>query len=147
MRRTSRFRQLVEAPEILLLPGAHDALAVRLIEQAGFAALTCGGYSATASLLGFPDVAQLGMSEMAELYARLADATALPIFADADTGYGNASNVARTVRAYERAGVAGLFIEDQVSPKRCGHMEGKAVIPAAEMVAKLHAALDSRRDA
>jgi len=147
MRRTSRFRQLVEAPEILLLPGAHDALAARLIEQAGFSALTCGGYSATASLLGYPDVAQLGMSEMAELYARLADATALPIFADADTGYGNASNVARTVRAYERAGVAGLFIEDQESPKRCGHMDGKRVIPAAEMVAKLKAALDARVDA
>ena len=146
MRRTSRFRQLVEAPEILLLPGAHDALAARLIEQAGFAALTCGGYSATASLLGYPDVAQLGMSEMAELYARLADATALPIFADADTGYGNASNVARTVRAYERAGVAGLFIEDQVFPKRCGHMDGKQVIAARDMVAKLKAAVDARVD-
>jgi methylisocitrate lyase len=146
MRRTSRFRQLVEAPEILVLPGAHDALAVRLIEQAGFSALTCGGYSATASLLGAPDVAQLGMSEMAEMYARLCDATELPIFADADTGYGNTTNVARTVRAYERAGVAGLFLEDQQSPKRCGHMEGKRVVPIAEMLGKLKAALDARVD-
>jgi 2,3-dimethylmalate lyase len=147
MRRTTRFRLLVEAPEILLLPGAHDALSVRLAEQAGFAAVTCGGYSAAASLLGAPDVGQLGMSEMAEMYARLADCTDLPIFADGDTGHGNTTNVARTVRAFERAGVAGLFIEDQVAPKRCGHMAGKRVVPAAEMVAKLKAALDARIDA
>src|SRR5262247_2804176 len=147
MKRTTRFRMLVEAPEILVLPGAHDALCAKLIEQAGFQALTCGGYSATASLIGAPDVAQLTMSEMAEMYARLADCTDLPIFADADTGYGNTTNVARTVRAYERAGIAGMFIEDQVSPKRCGHMEGKQVVPTAEMVAKLKAALDARVDA
>ena len=127
MKRTTRFRLLIEAPEILVLPGAHDALCIRLAEQAGFQAVTCGGYSATASLLGAPDVQQLGMTEMAEMYARLCDATELPLFADADTGYGNTTNVARTVRAYERAGVGGLFIEDQVSPKRCGHMDGKRV--------------------
>ncbi len=147
MRATTRFRLRVEAPEILLLPGVHDALTLRLAERAGFEAVTCGGYAATASLLGAPDVAQLGMSEMAEMYARLCDLTALPLFADADTGYGNTTNVARTVRAYERAGVAGLFIEDQVAPKRCGHMEGKRVVPPAEMVAKLKAALDARIDA
>jgi 2-methylisocitrate lyase-like PEP mutase family enzyme len=147
MERTTRFRLLIEAPEILLLPGAHDALSLRLAEQAGFAAVTCGGYSATASLLGAPDVAQLTMTEMADLYARLCDATDLPLFADADTGYGGPANVARTVRAYERAGVGGLFIEDQASPKRCGHMDGKRVVPAIEMVAKLKAALDARVDA
>ncbi len=146
MRRTARFRQLIESPEILVLPGAHDALALRLIEQAGFQAATCGGYSATASLIGQPDVAQLGMSEMAEMYARLCDATELPLLADADTGYGGSTNVARTVRAYERAGVAALFIEDQVSPKRCGHMDGKRVIAPADMVEKLKAALDARVD-
>jgi methylisocitrate lyase len=146
MRRTTRFRQLIDADEILVLPGAHDALSARLAEAAGFSALTCGGYAATASLLGAPDTAQLSMTEMAELYARLAEATLLPILPDADTGYGNAVNVARTVKAFERAGVAALFIEDQVSPKRCGHMEGKRVIPVAEMVAKLKAALDSRED-
>jgi 2-methylisocitrate lyase-like PEP mutase family enzyme len=146
MRRTTRFRQLIEAPEILLLPGAHDALSLKLIERAGFHAATCGGYSATASLIGQPDVAQLGMSEMAEMYARLCDASELPLLADADTGYGGPTNVARTVRAYERAGVAALFIEDQVSPKRCGHMDGKRVVPATEMVAKLKAALDARTD-
>jgi methylisocitrate lyase len=147
MKRTTRFRLLIEAPEIVILPGAHDALTLRLAEQAGFQAVTCGGYSATASLLGAPDVQQLTMTEMAEMYARLCDATELPLFADGDTGYGNTTNVARTVRAYERAGVAGLFIEDQESPKRCGHMEGKRVIAAGDMVAKLKAALDARVDA
>lgn len=147
MKRTTRFRLLIEAPEIVVLPGVHDALTLRLAEQAGFQAVTCGGYSATASLLGAPDVQQLTMTEMAEMYARLCDATELPLFADGDTGFGNTTNVARTVRAYERAGVAGLFIEDQESPKRCGHMDGKRVIPAAEMVAKLKAALDARVDA
>jgi methylisocitrate lyase len=147
MRRSARFRELIDADEILLLPGVHDALSARLAEQAGFSALTCGGYAATASLLGAPDTAQLSMTEMADLYARLSEATSLPILADADTGYGNAVNVARTVRAFERAGVAALFIEDQVAPKRCGHMDGKRVIPVTEMVAKLKAALDVRDDA
>jgi 2,3-dimethylmalate lyase len=147
MKRTTRFRLLIEAPEIVVLPGVHDALTLRLAEQAGFQAVTCGGYSATASLLGAPDVQQLTMTEMADMYARLCDATELPLFADGDTGYGNTTNVARTVRAYERAGVAGLFIEDQESPKRCGNMEGKRVILAADMVAKLKAALDARVDA
>src|ERR1700741_5048962 len=146
MRRTVRFRQLIDAPEILVLPGAHDALSLKLIQRAGFQAATCGGYSATASLIGQPDVAQLSGSEMAEMYARLGDSCDLPLLADADTGYGGPTNVARTVRAYERAGVAALFIEDQVSPKRCGHMEGQQVMPAAEMVEKLKAALDSRID-
>ena len=146
MRRTTRFRRLIEAKEILVLPGAHDTLAARLVEQAGFAALTAGGYSATATLLGQPDTGQLSMSEMADFYARMCDNVSLPVFADGDTGYGNVTNVARTVRAYERAGVAGLFVEDQVAPKRCGHMAGKAVIPAEEMVGKVKAALDARVD-
>jgi 2-methylisocitrate lyase-like PEP mutase family enzyme len=146
MRRTARFRQLIEAPEILLLPGTHDALSLKLAERAGFQAATCGGYSATASLIGQPDVGQLGMSEMAEMYARLCDSTELPLLADADTGYGGPTNVARMMRAYERAGVAAVFIEDQVSPKRCGHMDGKRIIPANEMVEKLKAALDARVD-
>ena len=146
MRRTARFRQLIEAPQILLLPGTHDALSLKLAERAGFQAATCGGYSATASLIGQPDVGQLGMSEMAEMYARLCDSTEIPLLADADTGYGGPTNVARMMRAYERAGVAAVFIEDQVSPKRCGHMDGKRVIPANEMVEKLKAALDARVD-
>lgn len=146
MKRTTRFKQLVLAPEILLLPGVQDALTARIAESAGFAAITCGGYATTATLLGAPDTSQLGMTEMADQYARICDAVEVPVFADADTGFGNVTNVRRTVRAYERAGVAGFFIEDQVYPKRCGHMPGKAVVPVEEMVAKLKAALDARQD-
>ncbi|NYZ14049.1 isocitrate lyase/PEP mutase family protein [Azospirillum sp. RWY-5-1] len=146
MKRTTRFKQLVLAPEILLLPGVQDALTARIAADAGFSAITCGGYATTATLLGAPDTSQLGMTEMADHYARICDAVDVPVFADADTGFGNVTNVRRTVRAYERAGVAGFFIEDQVYPKRCGHMPGKAVVPVEEMVAKLKAALDARQD-
>lgn len=146
MRRTSRLKALIAEPRILVMPGVHDALGARLAEAAGFQAITQGGYSATASLLGAPDSSQLSLTEMSQMYSRLADATSLPILADADTGFGNVTNVARTVRLYEKAGVAGLFIEDQVFPKRCGHMAGKAVVPAAEWIAKIQAALDARVD-
>ena len=143
---TTIFRRLIEAPEILMMPVAHDALTARIIERAGFKAVACGGYAATASLLGAPDTSLLSMTEMADFYARIVDATQLPVFVDGDTGFGNSTNTARTVRTFERAGVAGLFIEDQVFPKRCGHMEGKAVIPPVEMLEKLKAALDARVD-
>jgi len=146
LRRTTRFRQLIAAPEILVLPGVHDALGVRLAEAAGFAALVAAGYGATATLLGRPDTSQLSMTELAEMYSRYCDATALPLLADADTGFGNVTHVARAVRLYEKAGVAGLFIEDQVFPKRCGHMAGKAVVSPAEWLAKIKAALDARED-
>lgn len=146
MKRTTRLRQLIEAPDIFIMPGVQDALTARIAEQAGFSAITCGGYAATAALLGAPDSSQLGLAELAEHYARINDAVDLPLFADGDTGFGNVSNVRRLVRSYERAGVAGLFIEDQVFPKRCGHMPGKAVVPVEEMVAKLKAALDARDD-
>ncbi len=146
MKRTTRFRHLVEAPEILILPGVADALTAKVAERAGAQAITCGGYAATASLLGRPDTSLLTMAELADHYARIADVVDIPLFADGDTGFGNVTNVARTTRAYERAGVAGFFIEDQVFPKRCGHMAGKAVVPVEEMVAKLKAALDARQD-
>jgi methylisocitrate lyase len=146
MRRTTRFRQLVDAPEILVMPGVHDALGAKIAEQAGFLALTCGGYSSTAGLLGEPDTSQLSMTELADHYARLCEAVSVPVFGDGDTGFGNVSNVRRTVRAYERAGLAGMFIEDQTFPKRCGHMPGKGVVGAEEMVGKIKAALDARRD-
>lgn len=146
MRRTTRLKELIAAPRILVMPGVHDALGARIAEAAGFDAVTQGGYSATATLLGAPDSSQLSLTEMASMYERLAEATSLPILADADTGFGNVTNVARTVRLYERAGVAGLFIEDQVFPKRCGHMAGKAVVPTAEWIAKLRSALDARTD-
>ena len=146
MRKTTRLKQLIAAPEIVVMPGVHDALGVRLAEAAGFAALTAGGYGATATLLGRPDSSQLSLTELADMYSRFCDATELPLLADADTGFGNVTNVARAVRLYEKAGVAGLFIEDQVFPKRCGHMAGKAVIPEAEWLAKIKAALDARED-
>ena len=147
MRKTSRFKQLIAAPQILVMPGVHDALGVRLAETAGFDAITAGGYGATATLLGRPDSSQLSLTELSEMYSRFCDATDLPLLADADTGFGNVTNVARTVRLYEKAGVAGLFIEDQVFPKRCGHMAGKAVVGRAEWLAKIKAALDARVDA
>jgi methylisocitrate lyase len=146
LRKTTRLKQLIAAPEIVVLPGVHDALGARLAAAAGFAALMAGGYGATASLLGRPDSSQLSLTELADMYSRLCDATDLPLLADADTGFGNVTNVARAVRLYEKAGVAGLFIEDQVFPKRCGHMAGKAVVPPAEWVAKIKAALDARED-
>lgn len=147
MHATTRFRGLIDADEILVLPGIFDALSARLAELAGFQAVVGGGYAATASLIGAPDIGQLGMTEMADHYARLCDSVGIPILADADTGFGDAVNVARTMRAYERAGVAALILEDQVAPKRCGHMDGKRVIPVADMIAKIKAALDARRDA
>ncbi|SDH73351.1 isocitrate lyase/PEP mutase family protein [Roseospirillum parvum] len=143
---TTRLRQLIEAPEILVMPGVHDALAARIAEQAGFKALTAGGYASSAALLGRPDTSQLTMTEMAAHYGRLTQAIDIPLFGDGDTGFGNPTNTARTVRAYEQAGLAGMFIEDQVFPKRCGHMAGKAVVDLQTMLAKLAAALEARRD-
>ena len=147
MRTTTRLRQLIERPEILVMPGIYDALGARIAQQTGFDAVTCGGFAATATLLGQPDASQLSLSELADHYARLCDATQLPVFADMDTGFGNSTNARRALHAYERAGVAGLFVEDQVFPKRCGHTAGKQVVPPVEMVAKLQAMLDERRDA
>jgi methylisocitrate lyase len=146
MRKTTRLKELILAPEILVMPGAHDALVARIIEQIGFQAVTLGGYPATASLLGKPDVSLLTMTEMVEYTRRICSAVEIPVFTDGDTGYGNVTNVYRTVREMEQAGAAGMFIEDQVFPKRCGHMEGKQVISIEEMVAKIKAALDARVD-
>jgi len=146
MRQTTRFKQLIQSPEILLLPGIHDTLSARIGAAAGFKAMTGGGYSSSATLLGQPDTSQLSVTEMADHYARICDVIDVPFFGDGDTGFGNVTNTARTVRMYERAGLAGMFIEDQVFPKRCGHMSGKDVIPAQEMVGKLKAALDARQD-
>jgi len=144
VRRTTRLKQLIDAPDILVMPGVHDALGARLAEAAGFTAVTAGGYGATATLLGQPDSSQLSLTELSEMYSRLCDATTLPLLADADTGFGNVTNVARTVRLYEKAGVAGLFIEDQVFPKRCGHIAGKVIISEDQAVGKYRAAVDTR---
>jgi methylisocitrate lyase len=146
-KRTTRFRELLNRPEILILPGAHDALGAKLAEEAGFEALVSGGYSASATLLGEPDTSQLSYIEMADYYTRLCDATTLPVLADADTGFGGITNVVRAVRGYERAGVAALLLEDQVFPKKCGHYAGKRLVSRQEWLGKLKAALDTRTDA
>jgi 2,3-dimethylmalate lyase len=142
----ARLRQLLLSGHPLLAPGAYDALSARLIEQAGFECAYMTGFGTTASLLGRPDIGLLGGAEMADQGRRLVKAINIPLIADADTGYGNALNVIRTVQDYEQAGVAGLHLEDQVLPKRCGHMDGKQVIPVGEMVGKIQAAVAARRD-
>jgi carboxyvinyl-carboxyphosphonate phosphorylmutase len=132
---------------MLVAPGAYDAFSARLIAQAGFPAVYMTGFGTAASVLGQPDVGLLTMSEMVSRAAALAAVVGdRPLIADADTGYGNPINVRRTVREYERAGVAAIHIEDQIWPKKCGHMEGKQVIPVDEMVQKIHAAVDARQD-
>lgn len=147
MRPTTRLRELLAGPEPIVAPGAYDALSARLIAQAGFQAVYMTGFGTAASALGQPDVGLLTMSEMVSRAAALAAVAGnVPLIADADTGYGNPINVGRTIREYERAGVAALHIEDQVWPKKCGHMEGKQVIPMQEMVQKIHAAVEARQD-
>ena len=140
-----RLRELLAGPDPILAPGVFDGLGARLVEEAGFPAVYMTGFGTAAALLGRPDVGLLTMSEMVDNAARIAAACELPVIADADTGYGNALNVIRTVQEYERAGVAGIHIEDQVAPKKCGHMEGKQVIPPAEMEAKIRAAVAARQ--
>jgi 2,3-dimethylmalate lyase len=146
LKKTTRLKQLIEAPEIVVIPGVPDALCARIAQQEGFQAVFVGGYASTASLLGLPDVGLLTMTEMVEQAHRICGAIDIPVFADGDTGHGNVTNVARTMREFERAGVAAIFFEDQVAPKRCGHMSGKQVIPTEEMVSKIHSAIDARVD-
>jgi len=143
----ARLRELLAAPEPLVAPGSYDALSARLVEQAGFAAVYMTGFGSTASLIGRPDVGLLSGAEMVDNATRIVSAVDVPVIADADTGYGNAINVLRTVRAYEQAGVAAVHIEDQVMPKKCGHMSGKAVIAREEMAGKVRAAAAARSDA
>src|SRR5579863_44472 len=147
MRVTTRLRELLAGHDLIIAPGAYDALSARLIAQARFPAVYMTGFGTAASVLGQPDVGLLTMSEMVSRAAALAAVVEdRPLIADADTGYGNPINVRRTIREYERAGVASLHIEDQVWPKKCGHMEGKQVIPMDEMAQKVRAAVETRQD-
>jgi carboxyvinyl-carboxyphosphonate phosphorylmutase len=139
-----RLAELLRAQEPILAPGAYDALTARLIEQAGFPAVYMTGFGTSASLLGRPDVGLLTMSQMVDNARRIAQAVDVPVIADADTGYGNPLNVIRMVQEYELAGVSAIHIEDQVMPKKCGHMENKQVIAASEMTEKIHAAVEAR---
>lgn len=141
-----RLRELLARNEPTLAPGAFDALSARVVEAASFDAVYMTGFGSTASLLGQPDVGLLTEHEMMENARRMAQAVNIPLIADADTGYGNPLNVIRAVRDYERAGVAALHIEDQVSPKKCGHMDRKHVISRDDMIAKVRAAHDARSE-
>ena len=143
----AQLRALLQEREPVQAPGAYDALSARIVAEAGFPAVYMTGFGTSAGLLGRPDVGLLSAAEMVDNARRIVLAVDRPVIADADTGYGNALNVRRTVESYENAGVAGIHIEDQVTPKKCGHMtETKQLISAAEMVQKLRAAVDARRN-
>src|SRR5499426_2121119 len=146
MTATRQLRQLLQRPGLIRSLGAHDVFTARLIEAAGLETVFLGGFGTAASLLGLPDVGLLTLTEMADAVRRVAQRVSIPVVADGDTGHGDLHNVVRTVREFERAGAAGILIEDQVTPKRCGHFEGKQVIPVDEMVLKLRAAQQARRD-
>ena len=146
MRATTQFRQLLEQPGIIMAPGAYDCLTARLVEAAGFPAVYMTGAGTSVARLGYPDLALATMTEMLDNAAQIASVVNIPVIADADTGYGGILNVRRTVRQYERSGVAALHLEDQEFPKRCGHLDDKRVIPTDDMVQKIHAAVDARTD-
>jgi 2,3-dimethylmalate lyase len=141
-----RLRELLAGDDVVVAPGAYDALSARMIESAGFPCVYMTGFGTAASLLGRPDIGLVSSTEMVDNARRIAGAVNLPVVADADTGYGNPINVIRTVQEYERAGVAGIHLEDQAMPKRCGHMSGKVLVPVEEMVAKVRAAVEARTD-
>lgn len=146
MKKTTLFRSLMNAPELLMLPAAHDGVSALAIEQAGFSAMTVAGYGAAGSVLGLPDIGLISSTEMLAHYANLVARVSLPVMVDIDTGFGDVNNVIRTVRQVEAMGAAALFIEDQTFPKRCGHMAGKTVVPVEEYLPKLKAALWARQD-
>jgi methylisocitrate lyase len=139
-------RQLLERHGQLVMPGVYDALSAKIAARAGFEVVFITGYSVSATLLGEPDFGLLTQTEVVSAATRICAVTDTPVIVDADTGYGNAINVIRTVEELSRAGAAGMFLEDQVWPKRCGHMKGKQVIALAEQLSKLRAAIDARKD-
>jgi len=146
MRRTTVFRKLVHGDTALVMPGVYDCISAKLVEAAGFKAAGVTGAGLAASVLGYPDVGLTSMTEVLNQTRNIVRAVNIPVFADCDTGYGNALNVYRTIQEFEDAGVGGLFIEDQIWPKRCGHFEEKRLIPTEEMIQKIRAAIDARRD-
>jgi len=143
---TTRFRELISRRQITMIPSVGDAFSARLIAHEGFEALMSSGNASSAMKLGMPDVGIMTLAENAQNAGLMAQASGLPVFADADTGYGNALNVRRTIMEFERAGVAAVMIEDQVSPKRCGMLAGKRVVSSGEMEGKVKAAVDARSD-
>ena len=146
MQKSTLLKSMILRREILVMPGAYDPISACLIEQAGFEAIQCTGLGITAAGLGLPDYSVIGMTDMAARTARIVRSTDLPVMADGDNGFGNAVNTFLTVREFEAAGAAGINLEDQQQPKRCGHLDGKQIIPTAEMVQKIRAAVEARRD-
>ncbi len=144
--RKRRLRELLRQPELLMAPGVFDCLTARLVERAGFNAAYISGSGVSISRLGAPDVAVITFSEVLDQIRGIADSTSLPLIADADTGYGGPLSVIRTVREFEKAGVAAIQIEDQESPKRCGHEPGRRVVSQQVMIDRIKAATDSRHD-
>ena len=146
MRTTTKFRQLLNQPGIIQAPGAYDCLTAKLIQQAGFPAVYMTGAGTSVAQLGYPDLGLATMTDMIANAGSIADILDVPLIADADTGYGGVLNVRRTIRQYERAGVAAVHIEDQEMPKRCGHLDDKKVVSTQDMVQKIRAAVDARTD-
>ena len=140
----TRLRELLAAPEILVMPGCYDAMSARLVERAGFKATFMGGFAVSASRIGMPDTGLISYAEMLDQGSNICSAVSIPVIGDGDTGYGNALNVQRTVRGYARAGFACVMIEDQVAPKRCGHTRGKQTVDREEAFARVQAAVDTR---
>jgi 2,3-dimethylmalate lyase len=146
MRATTKLRQMLQEPGIIAAPGAYDCLTAKIIQQAGFPAVYMTGAGTSVARLGYPDLALATASEMIANAAEIAAAVNVPVIADADTGYGGVLNIQRTIRQYERAGVAAVHVEDQEFPKRCGHLDNKRVVPVSDMTQKIRAAVDARTD-
>src|SRR5260370_13530164 len=146
MKVRQKLKAIMAGKRLVLMPGAYDALSARIIESDGFEGLVAGGYAGIGSMLAQADMGQSNMRDYADHYARICAAVEVPVYVDADTGFGGVNNVRQMVRAFEAAGVAGLFISDQVFPNRCGYLPGKQIIPVEQMLAKIKAALDARRD-
>ena len=146
MRMTTRYRELIKRPQIAVMVGAYDALSAKLVERAGFDLTFVHDYGVSASLLGMPDMGLVTLTEMTDILEKVVKAVNIPVIGDGGCGFGNPLNTWRTVREYESIGIAGVNLEDQVYPKRCGHLAGKQVVEPAEMVEKIRAAVDARRD-
>jgi 2-methylisocitrate lyase-like PEP mutase family enzyme len=146
MKKAEKLSNLMKSDKMIIAPGAFDCITARLIEQAGFNAIYMTGSGTAASCMGFPDYGLITLTEMAENAGRIADSVTIPLIADADTGYGNVLNVIRTVHEYEKAGVAALHIEDQVFPKKCGHLNNKEVVSGEQFIAKIKAAVQEKNN-
>lgn len=146
MSKAKILREMLNQKGVIMAPGAYDAWSAKLVEKAGFKAVYMTGYGVSASVLGKPDIGLITLKEMADMAKNIANAVDIPLIADADNGNGSSLNVVRTIQEYERGGVAAIQLEDQVFPKRCGHMEGKEIIPMNEMVAKIKAAVYARQN-